>query len=157
MRSFRALFALLGLAAAAACSDSSTAPTDQDLLGTWTIQPSEGVLPGGGTQQLTVSFGPNGAFSLETATYGDGGMSSNDLLAYNKSFGSITAAGGELTLHPTGSMSVDRRWSPRGPAGPIDVRDLEHPVGYQVVGNHLFLRLPPLSPHPVVMLTRRDP
>ena len=42
MRSFKTLLLLPLLAAAAACGDNATAPTDQDLLGTWSIEPGPG-------------------------------------------------------------------------------------------------------------------
>ena len=153
MRRSRITLALAGLLALAACGGDATSPTDAELFGTWSIQPTDTALPGGDLRQMTVQFGPDGAFRMETATFAPSPFAPG-LLSYGKSAGSVTAAGGELRFHPRSAVSVDRRAGSR----PFDAQTwaLEHPVAYQVVGNRLFLRLPPLSPEPMVVLTRRS-
>ncbi|HSU16001.1 hypothetical protein [Longimicrobium sp.] len=155
MRTPRITLALAALLALAACGNDATAPTDAELLGTWSIQPTDGSLPGG-LRQMTVQFGPGGAFSMESATFTKSAIAPG-LLAYGKSVGSVEAGGGELRFHPSGSMTVDRRAA--GARSPFDAQEwaLQHPVGYQVVGNRLILRLPPLSPEPVMVFTRHAP
>jgi hypothetical protein len=91
---------------------------------------------------------------METATY-TRSATVPGLLAYGKSVGSVTSDGGQLTFHASGSMSVDH--GAAGRAFDPQTWALQHPVGYQVIGNRLFLRLPPLSPEPIVVLTRRTP
>ena len=147
----RITLALAALLALAACGNDATAPTDAELLGTWSIQPTDTALPGGDLRQMTVEFGADGAYRMETATY-TGSPFAPGLLAYGKSVGSVTTVRGELRFHPSGSMSLDR---PTG-ARAFDAQEwaLQHPVSYQVVGNRLFLRLPPLSPEPLVVLPR---
>ena len=155
MRTPRIILALSALLALAACGNDATAPRDAELLGTWTIQPTDTPLPGGDLRQMTVQFGPDGAFTMESATYTKSPLAPG-LLAYGKSVGSVEALGGQLRFHPSGSMSVDRRAGAR-PAFDAQAWALQHPAGYQVVGNRLFLRLPPLSPEPIVVLTRSAP
>ena len=146
----RAILLLAALLALSACGNDATAPTDAELLGTWSIQPTDTALPGGDLRQMTVTFGADGAYRMETATYTASPFAPG-LLAYGKSVGSVTAAGGELRFHPSGAMSVGR-----ASTRPFDAQEwaLQHPVSYQVVGNRLFLRLPPISPEPLVVLTR---
>ncbi|HEX8903391.1 MAG TPA: hypothetical protein VF771_00975 [Longimicrobiaceae bacterium] len=148
----RTTLALAALLALTACGEQATAPTDAELLGTWSIQPTDAVLPGGDLREMTVQFGPGGAYRMETVTYA-GSAFAPGLLALNKSVGSVTSTDGQLRFHPSGTMSIDRR----GTGSPFDAQTwaLEHPVSYQVVGNRLYLRLPPLAPEPVVVLTRR--
>ena len=89
MRKLRALAALLALAAAGACGDGATAPTDADLVGTWTIEPTQTLLPGGDFRAMTVHFGTEGAYSLQTATWGAGAPG---LVSYGTQTGSVSAA-----------------------------------------------------------------
>ena len=155
MRPFHAIAALLAASAAlSACGDVATAPTDADLVGTWSIEPSTGVLPGGGAREMTVSFGPGGAYTLETATYG--GLASTPL-AYQKSVGSVSAEDGRLRFHPSGAMSFDRHdaSAPYAPSLDPGTWDPAHPLSYQVVGNQLVLHLSPSSTDPVLVLTRQ--
>jgi hypothetical protein len=155
MKPLRAVTALLATAAAlAACGDGTTSPTDADLVGTWTITPATSALPGGGAREMTVSFGPGGAYALEAATYG--GLASKPL-AYEKSVGSVTAADGQLWFHPSGAMSFDRHdaAAPYAPTLDPGTWDPSHPLSYQVVGNQLVLHLSPSSTDPVLVLTRR--
>jgi len=153
MRPTRILLALATALSLAACGDDATSPTDAELLGTWSVQPSDGLLPGDGVREMTVRFGPDGGFQMETATF-NGSFASPGLLAYGRSVGSVTADGGRLRFHPRGSVSLDRRGG-----RPFDpqTRVLENPVAYQVVGNRLYLRLAPLSQGSMVVLTRAAP
>jgi hypothetical protein len=155
MKPLRAITALLAAAVAlAACDGGATSPTDADLVGTWTIAPSTSVLPGGGVREMTVSFGPGGAYTLETATFG--GLASTPL-AYEKSVGSVTAEGGRLRFHPSGAMSFDRHDAAAPYAATLEpgTWDPAHPLAYQVVGNQLVLHLSPSSTDPVLVLTRQ--
>lgn len=152
MRNRRTALALALLAALTACGDDATAPTDAELLGTWSIQPTDTALPGADLREMTVQFGADGAYRMETARYA-GSAFAPGLLEYGKSVGSVTAQGGRLTFHPSGSMSLDRPAGSR--AFDAQAWALEHPVAYQVVGNRLFLRLSPRAPEPTVVLTRR--
>jgi hypothetical protein len=156
MRPLRALLALplLAAAALAACGDAATAPTDRDLLGTWTIEPTPTLLPDGGLRQMTVQFGPDGGYTLETATFAPG-IGVQPVL-YGKSVGSVTTRGGALRFHPAGAVSLGRVSSAAGDPGPDPLGgQLWQPVSYQVVGNHLVLHLGNSAIAPVV-LTRRE-
>lgn len=148
MRLLSKLATLAALVAAAACNGTATAPTDADLVGTWTIVPRGDVLAGDGMGAMTVAIGPDGGYTLEAATFAAPGLG---LAAYGRSFGSITTEGGTLRFHPSGGMAVAG-----GPHGGIDARLLgDAPLSYRVVGNRLFLQLPPLQT-PVLVLTRKD-
>jgi hypothetical protein len=153
MRPTRILLALAAALSLAACGDDATSPTDADLLGTWSVQPADGLLPGDGVREMTVRFGPDGGFQMETATF-TGSPMAPGLLAYGRSVGSVTAGGGRLRFHPSGSVSLDRTGG-----RPFDPQTwvLENPVAYQVIGNRLYLRLAPLSPESMVVLTRAAP
>src|SRR5215213_3691124 len=143
MRALKTLLLLPLLAAAAACGDNATAPTDQDLLGTWSIEPTPALLPDGGIRQMTVQFGPDGGYTLETATYGPGIGLRQPPLSYGKSVGSVTATGGALRFHPAGAVSLGRTSAIAANGGADGLnRGLRQPVTYQVVGNHLVLHLP---------------
>jgi len=158
MRRHRALFAAFALAASvAACGAPTTAPTDEDLLGTWTIQPADVPLPGGGgMQQMTVHFGGSGDYTLEKATYG--GLGSGELVAYEKTVGSVTVEDGGLRFHPTGSVGWDRRRDPRTGGFPaFDTHALQQaPVPYTVSGDNLVLRLTPTGHTDSMVLTRQE-
>src|SRR5215218_328360 len=116
MRPLRSLLALPLLAALAACADAATAPTDRDLLGTWTIEPTPTLLPDGGLREMTVQFGPDGGYTLETATFAPG-IALQPVL-YGKSVGSVTSADGALRFHPAGAVSLARVSPAAGDAGP---------------------------------------
>lgn len=154
MRPLRSLLLLPLLALAAACGNDATAPTDQDLLGTWSIEPTPALLPDGGIRQMTVQFGPDGGYTMETATYSPGvGLRP---VSYGKWMGSVSTAGGALRFHPAGAVSLGRFSAAAGNAGPDSFGwSLRQPMTYQVVGNHLVLHLPAPSLAPVV-LTRRQ-
>lgn len=154
MRPLRALLIVPLLAALAACGDATTAPTDHDLLGTWTIEPTPALLPDGGIRQMTVQFGPNGGYTLETATFAPGvGMQP---VSYGKSVGSVTSTNGALRFHPAGAVSLGRVSAAAGDPGidPLNWR-LRQPVTYQIIGNHLVLHLGTSTVAPVI-LTRRE-
>jgi hypothetical protein len=154
MRRLRSLLVLPLLAAAAACGDHATAPTDADLLGTWSIEPTPALLPDGGIRQMTVQFGADGRYTLETATWVPGmGVQP---LSYDKSVGSVTTAGGALRFHPAGAVALGRSGAATDDAAPHPFTwGLRQPVSYQVVGDQLVLHLPGPSLVPVV-LTRRE-
>ncbi|HEU4452345.1 MAG TPA: hypothetical protein VFR81_04765 [Longimicrobium sp.] len=157
MRRHRALLAALLLAAApAACGTPTTVPTDEDLVGTWTIQPADVPLPGGGgMQQMTVHFGGSGDYTLETATYG--GFGSGELMAYEKTVGSVTVEDGGLRFHPTGSVGWDRRRDPHLGFPAFDAQALQQrPVPYTVSGDNLVLRLAPPGHGDSMVLTRQE-
>src|SRR6185436_16758794 len=69
MRKSRITLALTALLALAACGGDATSHTGAELFGTWSIQPTDTALPGGDLRQMTVQFGPDGAFRMETATF----------------------------------------------------------------------------------------
>lgn len=139
MRPFRALLAVLSLSAVAACGMPATAPTDEDLVGTWTIQPAELPLPGGGLRQMTVHFGGSGDYTLETATYG--GFGAGELLSYEKTVGSVTVENGGLRFHASGSVGWDRRRESHLALPGGDLKTLgDRPVPYQISGDNLVLR-----------------
>ncbi len=157
MRRHRALFAAFALAASVAgCDAATTAPTDEDLLGTWTIQPADVPLPGGGgMQQMTVHFGGSGDYTLETATYG--GFGAGELLAYEKTVGSVTVEDGGLRFHATGSVGWDRRRETVPGFAGGDLRTLgDRPVPYQISGDNLVLRMTPGGPGDSMVLTRQE-
>ena len=103
MRLLSKLATLAALVAAAACNGTATAPTDADLVGTWTIVPRGDVLAGDGMGAMTVAIGPDGGYTLEAATFAAPGLG---LAAYGRSFGSVTTARGTLRFHPSGGMAV---------------------------------------------------
>jgi hypothetical protein len=160
MRKLHVLTALLALAAAAACGDDATAPTDADLMGTWTITPTATALPGGDVQEMTVHFGADGAYTLESSTWGP---ASPAPLAFGTQAGSVSTRGGELRFYPSTSLSVGRRGGGlRATGSGFDLAgwDASRSVAYEVVGNHLVLHLPSAAaaaPAPVLVLTRSDP
>lgn len=156
MRPFRALCATLSLAAAAAaCGMPATAPTDEDLVGTWTIQPADLSLPGGGLRQMTVHFGGSGDYTVETATYG--GIGAGELLSYEKTVGSVTVEDGGLRFHATGSVGWDRRRETLPGFAGDDLRTLgDRPVPYQISGDNLVLRMTPGGPGDSMVLTRQE-
>jgi hypothetical protein len=157
MRKLHALTALLALAAATACGDGATAPTDADLMGTWTITPTATALPGGDVQQMTVHFGAGGAYTMEASTWGP---SSRAPLSFGTQAGSVTASGGELRFHPSTAFSVGRRAGLRATGAGFDLAgwDASRGVAYEVIGNRLVLHLPsPSAPAPVLVLTRSAP
>jgi len=157
MRRHRALFAAFVLAASlAGCGTTTTAPTDEDLVSTWTIQPADLPLPGGGgMQQMTVHFGGSGDYTLETATYG--GFGAGELLAYEKTVGSVTVEDGGLRFHPTGSVGWDRRRDPRSGYPAFDAQVLQQaPVPYTLSGDNLVLRLAPTGHSDSMVLTRQE-
>lgn len=157
MRKLHALAALLALTAA--CGDGATAPTDADLVGTWTIAPTPTLLPGGDVQAMTVHFGTTGAYTLETTTW-TATMPGGPVSVGTQS-GSVSAAGGELRFHPSSAVSVGRRGGLRATGNGFDLAGWDPSNGtasYQVVGNHLVLHLPSVSaPAPVLVLTRARP
>jgi hypothetical protein len=155
MRKPHALAALLALALAA-CGDGATAPTDADLLGTWTIVPTPTALPGGELQRMTVQFGAGGSYTLEASTWV--GQSAAPLV-FGTQAGSVSARGGELRFHPSTAFSVGRRAGLRATGSGFDLSAWEpgQGVAYQVVGNHLVLHLPSLSPAAPLVLTRAGP
>ncbi|HYH82225.1 MAG TPA: hypothetical protein VEX86_20620 [Longimicrobium sp.] len=153
MRPLRSLLLLPLLAAAAACGGNATAPTDHELLGTWSIEPTPALLPDGGISQMTVQFGPDGGYTVETATYAPG-HGGHVPLSYGKAVGSVTSAGGALRFHPSGALTLGRS-STAAPGLDPASWGFRQPVSYQVVGNHLVLHLPAPSLAPVV-LTRRE-
>lgn len=152
MRSPRALLSLALLAAAAACGTPTTAPTDRDLVGTWTLVPTASVIPGTGLEQMTVEFGPQGAFSVEAAHYGVS-PDARGPLTYSHATGSVQAEGGELRFHPAGGVSLARSQHAEAQAPIFSPASWgQKPVAYQVLGNQLVLRLGPLDDS--VVLTR---
>lgn len=154
MRKLHALAALLALAAATACGDGATAPTDADLVGTWTIAPAPALLPGGGIQGMTVHFGTDGGYTLQSATWG---AASPGVVQFGTQTGSVRAAGGELRFHPSSAVSVGRLRA-TGNGFELAGWDPSQAVGYQVVGNHLVLHLPSATaPAPVLVLKRSGP
>jgi hypothetical protein len=153
MRHSRTLLPILALAALSACG-STTAPTDEDLVGTWTIEPAAVALPGGGLQQMTVHIGGQGEYTLETATYG--GFGAGELMAYQKTVGSVTVEDGGLHFHPTGSLGWDRRHAAHVDLPLFDAKAWQsRPVPYQVHGDQLVLRAPAGGSESMV-LTRQD-
>jgi hypothetical protein len=159
MRKLHALTALLALAAATACGDGATAPTDADLMGTWTITPTATALPGGDVQQMTVHFGAGGDYTMEASTWGP---TSPAPLSFGTQAGSVRARGGELRFYPSTAFSVGRRPGLRGTGAGFDLAgwDASRGVAYEVVGNHLVLHLPSASASasaPALVLTRTDP
>jgi len=157
MRRHRALLAAFALLASMGACAPTTAPTDEDLLGTWTIHPADVPLPGGGgMQQMTVHFGGSGDYTLEKATYG--GFGSGELVAYEKTVGSVTVEDGGLRFHPTGSVGWDRRRDPRTGGFPaFDTQALQQaPVPYTVSGDNLVLRLTPTGHTDSMVLTRQE-
>ncbi len=157
MRRHRALLAAaFALVASVAACAPTTAPTDEDLLGTWTIQPADVPLPGGGgMQQMTVHFGGSGDYTLETATYG--GLGSGELVKYEKTVGSVTVEDGGLRFHPTGSVGWDRRRAPYQGFPAFDAQVLQQaPVPYTVSGDNLVLRLTPTGYSDSMVLTRQE-
>lgn len=155
MRKLHALAALLALAAAA-CGDGATAPTDADLVGTWTIAPTQTALPGGDFQAMTVHFGAEGAYTMQASTWGPASAAP---LSFGTQAGSVSARGGELRFHPSTAFSVGKRPGLRATGAGFDLSewDPSQGVAYQVVGNHLVLHLPSLSaPAPVLVLTRTE-
>jgi len=158
MRTLHALTALLALAAATACGDGATSPTDADLMGTWTIAPTPNALPGGDVQEMTVHFGADGAYTLEASTWG---RSSATPLAFGSQAGSVRTRGGELRFYPSTAFSVGRRAGLRATGSGFDLAgwDASRGMAYEVVGNHLVLHLPSATsaPAPVLVLTRSAP
>jgi len=159
MRKLHALTALLALAAATACGDGATAPTDADLMGTWTIQPTATALPGGDVQQMTVHFGAGGEYTMEASTWA---RTSAAPLSFGTQAGSVVARGGELRFYPSTAFSVGRRAGLRATGAGFELAgwDASRGVAYEVVGNHLVLHLPSASasaPAPALVLTRSDP
>jgi hypothetical protein len=159
MRKLHAFTALLALAAASACGDGATAPTDADLMGTWTITPTATALPGGDVQQMTVHFGAGGVYSLEASLWAPASAAP---LSFGTQAGSVTARAGELRFHPSTAFSVGRRGGLRATGSGFDLAgwDASRGVAYEVVGNHLVLHLPsasPAVPAPALVLTRSDP
>jgi len=154
MRPFRSLLIVPLLAALAACGDNTVAPADRDLLGTWSIEPTPALLPDGGIRQMTVQFGPDGAYSVETTTYAPG-VGVPLPLSYGKQVGSVTSTGGALRFHPAGAVSLGRAGDGAAPGLDPAAWGFRQPVSYQVVGNHLVLHLPAPALGPVV-LTRRE-
>ena len=153
MRIPRTILPLLAIAAATACAGSTTAPADQDLVGTWSIEPTAVILPGGGVQQMTVRFGGRGDYTLETATYG--GIGAAELLAYDKTVGSVTVENGALRLNPSGAVSWDRRGHGYLDLPLFDAEPWQRlPLSYEVSGDQLVLRLP--RGHDSMVLSRRD-
>ena len=154
MRKLHAFTALLALAAATACGDGATAPTDADLMGTWTITPTATALPGGDVQEMTVHFGADGGYTMEALTWGPASAAP---LSFGTQAGSVSAKGGELRFHPSTAFSVGRRAGLRATGSGFDLAgwDATRGVAYEVVGNHLVLHLPSASaPAPVLVLTR---
>jgi hypothetical protein len=159
MRKLHALAALFALSAATACGDGATAPTDADLMGTWTITPTATALPGGDVQQMTVHFGAGGAYTLEATTWGP---TSPAPLSFGTQAGSVTTRAGELRFYPSTAFSVGRKAGLRATGAGFDLAgwDASRGVAYEVVGNHLVLHLPApaaSAPAPVLVLTRSDP
>ena len=157
MRKLHALATLIALAAATACGDGATAPTDADLMGTWTITPTATALPGGDLQQMTVHFGAGGEYTLEASTWAP---ASTAPLSFGTQAGSVRASGGELRFYPSTAFSVGRRPGLRGTGAGFDLAgwDASRGMAYEVVGNHLVLHLPSTSaPAPVLVLTRTAP
>jgi len=158
MRKLHALAALLALAAAsAACGDGATAPTDADLMGTWTITPTATALPGGGLQQMTVHFGARGEYSLATSTWSP---VSPAPVSFGTQSGSVTTEGGQLRFHPSSAVSVGQRSGLRATGNGFDLVgwDVSRGVAYEVIGNRLVLHLPSATaPAPVLVLTRSAP
>ena len=160
MRKLHALAALLVLAPATACGDGATAPTDADLMGTWTITPTATALPGGDVQQMTVHFGAGGEYTLEASTWHP---ASPAPIAFGTQAGSVSTRGGELHFHPSTAFSVGRRAGLRATGSGFDLAgwDASRGVAYEVIGNHLVLHLPSATkaaaPAPVLVLTRSAP
>jgi hypothetical protein len=155
MRKLQLLSALLLGALAAACGDGATAPTDADLMGTWTITPTATALPGGDIQQMTVHFGAGGAYTLEASTWRP---AMPGPLSFGTQAGSVTTRAGELRFYPSSAFSVGKRPGLRATGAGFDLAgwDASRGVAYEVVGNHLVLHLPaaPSTPAPVLVLTR---
>jgi hypothetical protein len=154
MRPLRSLLALPLLSIAAACGSNTVAPADRDLLGTWSIEPTPAILPDGGIRQMTVQFGPDGGYTVETTTYAPG-LGVQLPLTYGKSVGSVTSTGGALRFHPAGAVSLGRGGSSEASGLDPATWGFRQPVSYQVVGNHLVLHLPAPALGPVV-LTRKE-
>ncbi|HEU4562935.1 MAG TPA: hypothetical protein VFS20_34205 [Longimicrobium sp.] len=153
MRRLRSLLLLPLLAALGACGDAATAPTDHDLLGTWSLEPTPALLPDGGIRQMTVQFGPDGRYTL-TATWVPG--AGVQPLRYDKSVGSMTTTRGAIRFHPAGAVALGRSTAAAGDTGPDPFTwGLRQPVSYQVLGDQLVLHLPAPAQAPVV-LTRRE-
>lgn len=148
MQRFRAL-PMLALAALAACGNPATAPTDDDLVGTWSLAPASGT--GVGMQQMTVHFGDGGAYTLERSAYG--GAHAEELVAYDKTVGSVSVEDGALHFHPTGSVS----WSRQHVDMPLfDAKAWQSaPLSYTVEGDHLVLRFGKRGESDSMVLTRR--
>lgn len=142
------------LAALAACGDAATAPADRELLGTWSLEPTPALLPDGGIREMTVQFGADGRYTLETATWSPGAGAQP--LSYGKSVGSVSSSRGALLFHPEGAVALGRSTAAAGDTGPDPFTwGLRQPVSYQIVGDQLVLHLPAPAQAPVV-LTRRE-
>jgi len=156
MRKPHALAAFIALALAA-CGDGATAPTDADLLGTWTITPAPTAVPGVELQRMTVQFGAGGSYRLEASTWT--GRSAAPL-AFGTQAGSVSASGGQLLFHPSSAFSVGRNAGMRASGAGLDLSAWDPSrggVAYQVIGDHLVLRLSsPFAGQPLV-LTRTGP
>lgn len=148
--------AVLAALALAACGDGATAPTDADLLGTWSIVPTPTALPGGELQRMTVQFSVGGSYTLEAATFGPQTPSP---LAFGTQHGSVSASDGQLRFHPSTAFSVGRRPALRATGAGFGLAawdPSQGDVAYEVIGNHLMLYLPSLPAAPLV-LTRTGP
>ncbi|HKP76402.1 MAG TPA: hypothetical protein VJT67_12815 [Longimicrobiaceae bacterium] len=148
--------AILAALALAACGDGATAPTDADLLGTWSIVPTPTALPDGKLQRMTVQFGAGGSYALEAATFGARAPSP---LAFGTQRGRVSASGGQLHFHPSTAFSVGRRPALRATGAGFELADIDLSQGdvpYEVIGDHLLLHLPALPAAPLV-LTRTGP
>jgi hypothetical protein len=154
MSSFARRLPLLLALALAACGDTATAPADRELVGTWSIAPTAGVLPGSGLRQMTVSFGASGDYTVETATWA--GPEAGGLVGFERAVRNVSASGGELRFHPSTALSIGHAGRRRASSFDPSAWDPAQPVSYQVLGDRLVLHLPPVSLSPnIVVLTRR--
>jgi hypothetical protein len=151
----RRLPLLLALALAA-CGDTATAPTDRELVGTWSIAPTATVFPGSDLRQMTVSFGARGDYTVETATWA-GRERPQGMVGFERAVGNVSASGGELRFHPSTALSIGHAGRSRASAFDPAAWDPAQPVSYQVLGDRLVLHLPPVSLAPSVVVLTRQP
>jgi hypothetical protein len=99
MPSPRFLLAAGLLLALAACEDTATAPTDRELLGTWSIVPTANALAGSvSAQDGELRFHPSTAFSIGRRSPSSGSLLDPDALDPDHPF-TYEVVGNRLVLH----------------------------------------------------------
>lgn len=161
MRTRRAILALATIAVCASCSSSLDSLPTGDIVGRWTADREEASPAGSYVRHIT--FTNDGHFVSEFRSYGIYPTErAEDLSGYQRTVGTFTVAGDELSFQPDSLISWDAFYGTDSPVTvqtPYPYDSVYDDAHYRIDGVTLtldFTTYPADGPEPTSLMLRRD-